>query len=106
MPYIDPVLKRPEIDDEIDALIRAIYKLGNGPEADGNINYSITKMMLSFYGYREGLDIDTRYFLIARAAGVLDNVRHEFYREVHDPYEDQKKRENGEVQPLKGHKLK
>ena len=40
-----------------------------------------------------------RYASIARATGVLENVKQEFYRRYAAPYEDEQRERSGDVYP-------
>ena len=58
-------------------------------EADGELNYIVTKMLKEIY--------PLRYFHINRAVGVLECIKLEYYRRVAAPYEDAKIQESGDV---------
>ena len=58
-------------------------------EADGELNYIVTKMLKEIY--------PLRYFHINRAVGVLECIKLEYYRRVAAPYEDKKIQESGDV---------
>ncbi|MGC8699752.1 MAG: DUF6899 family protein [Candidatus Micrarchaeia archaeon] len=87
MPYIKKE-DRPEIDRLVDPLI-AFLKEQKTEDVDGKINYIITKIMKSIY--------KPKYFNYNRAIGVLECAKHELYRKVVGPYEDEKIKENGDV---------
>ncbi len=89
MPYIKPEA-RPKIDEITDALIDHVRSLPL-EEQDGALNYAITRTLLSVY--------PRRYFHYNRLMGVLACVTQEAYRVTIAPYEDEKIRENGRVQP-------
>ena len=89
MPYIKPEA-RPALDSLLDPLIQSIAALPL-EEQDGALNYALTRMLLSLY--------PRRYFHFNRALGVLTAVKQEFYRVAVGPYEDEKVRDNGPVQP-------
>lgn len=59
---------------------------------DGILNYIITRLLLATYqkGYKN----------YNSALGVLEAVKQEYYRTVVAPYEDEKRKENGEVHGL------
>lgn len=91
MPYIVQS-KRDELDPVIDQLVDVFRQLeSDDPENnfEGNLNYTITKILTRCYGqsYRE----------INDAVGVLTCVLQEYYRKRAAPYEDQKEFENGAV---------
>jgi hypothetical protein len=86
MPYIEKKARQvldPYIDDLINALDRDIY-----PE-EGEINYVFTRILNSFY--------KDKYSKCNTAMGILECVKAEYYRRRVAPYEDKKKKENGEV---------
>ena len=57
---------------------------------EGELNYMLTRIVDT---WAKPLSYDR----IAKATGVLENVKQEFYRRVAVPYEDKKLRENGDV---------
>lgn len=65
---------------------------GKAPENAGELNYTITKLLLE-YLHRKG----TRYAHFNEIMGVLNCVSHEFYRRWAAPYEDKKIQENGDI---------
>jgi hypothetical protein len=71
----------------------------NHPEAPGELNFLITKLVNEYIFYRGRAIQSTglNYQLIAEITGVLDNVKSEFYRRKAVPYEDVKIKENGDV---------
>ncbi len=92
MPYI-PNDKRTPLDPVIDDLVNVLVKLATDDEAnnfEGNLNYSITRLLRKCYGesYRD----------INDAIGMLECVKLEHYRTKAVPYEEQKKFENGDVE--------
>ncbi|MGC9157002.1 MAG: DUF6899 family protein [Candidatus Micrarchaeia archaeon] len=88
MPYIKKD-KRQEIDKLLEPLI-GLLKSAETEEVDGELNYVVTKLLWSLYS--------PRYFNYNRAIGVLESVKQEFYRRKVAPYEDEKIRENGDIQ--------
>lgn len=88
MPYIKQD-KRPEIDKLVDPLILHLKSLPL-EEQDGSLNYAITKILKRLY--------PQKYFHLNRALGVLSAAGKEFYRVVVGPYEDEKIKENGQVE--------
>ncbi len=81
----------------LDPLIQAL--VGQLGLADygmlGRLNYVITRLI----GYV--WKVDPSYFRAAGLSGVLTNVAAEFYRRAIVPYEDQKIKENGDVEEYK-----
>lgn len=57
---------------------------------DGCINYIITRIINDAYGYGS-------YSRMNRGLGVLEAVKQEFYRRRVAPFEDEKKKINGDV---------
>lgn len=87
MPYI----KREE-RAKYDRLLKELVDLLRAQpleQADGELNYIITKMLKDSY--------PLKYFNLNRAIGVLECCKLEFYRRVVAPYEDIKIKENGDV---------
>lgn len=64
------------------------------PRNPGELNYALTQVILD-YIRTAGL----RYGTINDVLGALDGAGKEFYRRVAAPYEDQKRKENGDVYP-------
>ena len=92
MPYIAQS-KRDMLDNSIDKLHRVLVELEIDDDTnnmEGNINYSITRLLRMCYGesYRDINDV----------IGVLECIKLEHYRTKAAPYEDQKKFENGDVE--------
>lgn len=59
----------------------------------GQLNYIITKILISYFGTLR------TYAQFNDAIGVLECAKLELYRRMIAPYEDQKRRKNGEVYP-------
>lgn len=88
MPYIKKD-DRPDIDDLINPLIEYMKKQ-KVEDVDGKINYAVTRILKGVY--------QPKYFNYNRAIGVLESMKQEFYRKVVGPYEDEKIKENGDVE--------
>lgn len=88
MPYIKKE-ERPELDKFLDPLIELLEKVPP-EEKDGKVCYVIFKLMKRIYR--------GRFFNLSRALGVLNSVIQEFYRRIVAPHEDEKIRENGDVE--------
>jgi hypothetical protein len=84
MPYIKQEA-RPKLDGAIDELIAAV-------ETDGELNYTVTRLVQGAAEKRGG-----GYAVFNALVGVLECAKLEFYRRVVRPYEDRKARENGDV---------
>jgi hypothetical protein len=82
MPYIKPDL-RPEFEKHIVEL---------NPETAGDLNYIISRIAVE-YVLKKG----KKYTVLNEVLGVFSAVAHEFYRRVVAPYEDEKKKENGDI---------
>ena len=54
--------------------------------------HAVTRLVLDVLPSR-------RYASIARATGVLENVKQEFYRRYAAPYEDEQRERSGDVYP-------
>jgi hypothetical protein len=91
MPYIAPE-DRPALDPAIDELVRALRAKAEKRDGsfEGLLNYAVTRVVLGVLPSR-------RYASIARATGVLENVKQEFYRRYAAPYEDEQAEKSGDV---------
>ncbi|HAT03379.1 MAG TPA: hypothetical protein DCS29_01205 [Candidatus Magasanikbacteria bacterium] len=85
MPYIS----QPD-RDRLDNAIENLAKLISPNQRAGDLNYSITRLLLLSQG--EG-----RYKDWNELIGVLECAKQEFYRKKIGPYEDKKIKENGDV---------
>jgi hypothetical protein len=63
-----------------------------GAENVGELNYLITIIIKAYFTANGG-----RYQQINDILGVLEGVKLEFYRRIAVPYENKKKKENGDV---------
>ena len=88
MPYIKKD-SRPEIDKLLKPLAKHLASLPV-QEQDGSLNYTVTKLIHRLY--------PKKYFHLNRALGVLSAITLELYRRVAGPYEDEKIKENGDVE--------
>ena len=86
MPYI-PKEDRKRYDSIIAELISRLPD--DVTKVDGHLNYVITKILKSVY--------KPRYFNYNRAMGLLECVKQEYYRTTVSPYEEEKRREEGDV---------
>lgn len=59
----------------------------------GDLNYYITHILMHYMKNKGGLN----YTNINEIIGVLECVKNEFYSVVARPYEDVKKKENGDI---------
>jgi len=94
MPYIFKH-DRDKLDSEIEALVSALRRVcwedRENPHAfAGPLNYVVTRLII-------GIIPDRRYWVFALVAGVLTNIKDEFYRRVVVDYEDKKKDSEGDV---------
>lgn len=97
IPYIKQG-NRPELDNHLQKLWEELNK-GNPTldEVKGKVNYCFTKILITLlkkYG--------TRYHTLSNIKAIAQDVVDEFGRQYMEPYEDEKIKENGKVQPL-GH---
>jgi len=88
MPYIKKE-KRPDIDKLLKPLSEHLASLPV-EEQDGSLNYAVTTLIHKLY--------PTKYFHLNRALGVLSAITLELYRRIVGPYEDEKIKENGDVE--------
>jgi hypothetical protein len=96
MPYIEQA-RRKELDAHVESLIEALGR-DRSPEQlldiAGDINYCVTRLVAALVGR-------PTYKKIAVATGVLQNINQELYRRLASPYEDEKIKENGDVEEYK-----
>ena len=88
MPYIDQQSRR--------AFDKLLKEIGPHTTAPGDLNYCIT-VLIHEYVKAHGQS----YATMNDCIGVLDAAKMEFYRRVVVPYEDQKIKENGDIQILR-----
>ena len=67
--------------------------LGLKAENEGELNYIITSVILGYLAHRSMIN----YTLLNSIKGVLDEVKDEFRRRIIVPYEENKRKENGDV---------
>ena len=93
MPYITQE-KRQEIDESMEVLMGDIFC--SFDLSPGDFNYIITQLCLAYeYMSRDGEN--PTYTAYNQTIGVLECVKQEFYRRAVSVFEDQKKKENGDV---------
>ena len=88
MPYIkkEDRKKWEKIIAEVTELLKNIPK----ENVDGELNYFFTSIVLNNY--------EKKYFNYNRAVGMLECCKQELYRHIIGPYEDEKIKENEEVE--------
>ena len=91
MPYINRE-DRGLIDDGVNGL-RAGIDVARKVNP-GHLNYAITKLIMDTYRVKDG---ELKYADYNEIIGVLECCKLEFYRAQVAPYEDQKRKENGDV---------
>lgn len=84
MPYIK--------QEDRKRLDQHILHLSDAIRTAGDLNYAITRLAARFIPA-----INVRYEDINRVAGVLQEVAAEFYARVARPYEDLKRKQNGDL---------
>lgn len=92
MPYVRQEIRK-EFDTDIDNLLGAIlrYEVYHQSEhIDGIMNYIITRLINEVYN-------EDNYFILNRAKGVLTCASDEFTRRRIIPFEEEKKKVNGDV---------
>ena len=94
MPYIKPEL-RTELDNDIDQIIKLI-KLYPIDDRDGNVNYTLTRIIMGALEPDEGW----KYKNMQRVMGLLACMQQEIYRRKIAPYEDKVAKFNGDVGEL------
>lgn len=88
MPYIKQSMRKEW--DKIAEQILEILRKQKEEDKEGCLNYLITKILKE--GYKP------RYFNYNRIIGLLECVKLEFYRRKVSNYEDEKIKENGDVE--------
>jgi hypothetical protein len=97
MPYITQE-SRKIIDEKLEPILKYFSQAGDIVTYDGEMNYTITRLLLSFYGGKGVLNSGNRgYQAYNRAMGVMECAKQEFYRRVIAPHETRKSKENGDV---------
>ena len=86
MPYIKQI-DRDRLDPQINALASKI----NTEARAGELNYIINQLMLKLIGKGKYSDIN-------ELIGAIDCAKLEFYRRKAVPYEDEKAKENGDLE--------
>jgi hypothetical protein len=86
MPYI-----KQQDRDRLDPKIKELASVINTDQRAGELNYIITKLLLTFKG-------DGKYKDYNELIGMLECCKQEFYRKHVGPYEDVKIGENGDVE--------
>lgn len=84
MPYIRKEYRKP-----IDVVLSNIT---HHLDTSGDLNYAITRLILN-YVEKSG----ECYAIYNSIIGALESVKAEFYRRKVAPYEEQKRKENGDV---------
>ena len=97
MPYITQD-SRKIIDEKLEPILKYFNQAGDIVTYDGEMNYVITRLLLSFYGGKGVMGKGNRgYQAYNRAIGVLECAKQEFYRRMIATYETQKIKDNGDV---------
>ncbi|VVB80334.1 Uncharacterised protein [uncultured archaeon] len=88
MPYIkkEDRKKWEKIIAEVTEILKNVPK----ESVDGDLNYFFTSIILNNY--------EKKYFNYNRAIGMLECCKQELYRKVIGPYEEEKIKENGDVE--------
>jgi hypothetical protein len=77
----------------IEAKARERIDGGGAPESAGELNYAVTRLVDAYLVDHGGL----RYALLNEAIGALECAKIELYRRLAAPYEDEKRKETGDV---------
>lgn len=90
MPYIKK-RNRSTLDKFLDGLIVLLVNTtSNGKKNNGEVVYVIYKLLKQVYG--EG-----NFEVRSNALKALESAKLEYYRRIMAPYEDKKKKENGDI---------
>jgi len=90
MPYIKKE-DRKKFDSVIEDFMDALTEHGFQPVSEGELNYVISKIIWGMF------DKKPSYKLGNNLMGVLECVKQEFYRRRLANYEDEKRKENGDI---------
>ena len=90
MPYIAQEYRH-NTDDELDDLY-GLFCAMRDRCTPGDLNYIITRIITVYYETK-----GPGYTQLNDAIGVLESAKQEFYRRVVVPYEEQKRKEQGDV---------
>lgn len=88
MPYIIPETKK-----KINSKLKSLIDNGVALESAGNLNYTISQLIIAFVDRQGGPNYNT----LNAAIGVLSCLDKEFYRRIVALYEDKKMKINGDV---------
>ena len=77
----------------IDSEDRERMEAGEPPEAPGELNYVLTRLVDEYLTRKGGV----RYTHLNEVVGVLECAKLELYRRLAAPYEDEKRRQSGDV---------
>lgn len=94
MPYIKPITRK-VLDPAIQLFFDRIKEDDFELLKSGELNYVLTKI-IHWWILNKGVS----YQNLHDARGILDDVKTEFTRQIMDPYEDEKKEENGFISNL------
>lgn len=90
MPYIKPFYRK-AVDKQVCELTKLIKKHFSENDIDGVVNYMFCKILLKVLGDKPS------YLRYERILGALECIKQELYRRVITPYEEEKKKENGDI---------
>ena len=94
MPYIKSITRK-VLDPAIQLFFDRIKEDDFELLKSGELNYVLTKI-IHWWILNKGVS----YQNLHDARGILDDVKTEFTRQIMDPYEDEKKEENGFISNL------
>lgn len=98
MPYVDKKT-RDYLDDPIDNLTIELEKCGQEhKESTGNLNYSITKLILGYLDYLKEKNGLISYEDLSKVRAVLLDISDEYYRRILSKYEGLALDKNGDVE--------
>ncbi len=101
MPYIKQE-RRPDLDPILQKLWNELVVIKGGADLSntldkmkGDVNYCFTKILVTMLK-----KLGTRYHVLSNIHAIPVDVANEFKDVFMRPYEDKKKAENGEIEPL------
>ena len=89
MPYI-PQNERTGLDNFIHSIADEIKNTDDPQKIEARFNYFLSKLIRMVYG-------EPRYTKINSVLGMLEAVKFEFYRMYGAPYEEEKRKEHGDI---------
>lgn len=75
----------------------ALEPLGDPIETPGELTFVLTRVIQKYIGWSGQSEERLSYLMITEILGALEGTKLEFYQRVVAPYEERKRKENGDV---------